>query len=199
VFSGAFWGGFCLSPAPARGGNPSFGSPGCQDGQAQIGAFFQFLAGIGRFLRDFDGRFGALVIQAMFIPFFRRFFRAVGMDFARPSPQRPAPSEVEGTQRAQRTAQTGGKATANEQKCSAGPWPRARCKPGRPGRRPETLTGQGNALVCVAERGRLSPEGARQGCGYCAPSGLGMKTYCDVIAFADPGRWPGLCSFRPLA
>ena len=30
----------------------------------------------------------------------------------------------------------GGKATANEKKCSAGPWPRARCKANRPGRRP---------------------------------------------------------------
>jgi len=64
------------------------------------------------------------------------------------------------------------------------------CSAGPSGQRPETLIGQGNALVCGAERGRPSPEGARQENVCCALSGLGMKKYCDVLACADP---------RPLA
>ena len=66
-------------------------------------------------MRDFDRRCGALVVEAGEPPFFRRFFRAVGMRLAQPAPAEPkaepgrsrrSPAAA-GKLRTQRKAETG--------------------------------------------------------------------------------------------
>jgi hypothetical protein len=51
-------------------------------GKRGLALFCSFLRELIGVLRDFDRRCCALFIQVMPTPFFRRFFRAVGMPFA---------------------------------------------------------------------------------------------------------------------